>query len=77
YPSEMNCTLVITGEEEEVVRAASEHAVSVHGHTDSPELRERSGRLRRTRFRSTPDARGRPAAPDAGRRLRGARASSR
>ncbi|BDH12780.1 hypothetical protein HOK021_39590 [Streptomyces hygroscopicus] len=32
--------LVIAGEEEEVVRAASEHAVSVHGHTDSPELRE-------------------------------------
>ena len=28
YPSEMNCTLVIAGEEEEVVRAASEHAVS-------------------------------------------------
>ncbi len=40
YPSEMNCTLVIAGEEEEVVRAASEHAVSVHGHMDSPELRE-------------------------------------
>ncbi|MEJ8646980.1 DUF1059 domain-containing protein [Streptomyces sp. MS1.AVA.3] len=40
HPSEMNCTLVISGEEEEVVRAASEHAVSVHGHTDSPELRE-------------------------------------
>ncbi|REK90049.1 DUF1059 domain-containing protein [Streptomyces inhibens] len=40
YPSEVNCTLVITGEEDEVVRAASEHAVSVHGHTDSPELRQ-------------------------------------
>ncbi|MER0478778.1 DUF1059 domain-containing protein [Streptomyces sp. Edi2] len=39
-PSEMNCTLVIAGEEEEVLRAASEHAVSVHGHQDSPELRE-------------------------------------
>ncbi|MFC6067489.1 DUF1059 domain-containing protein [Streptomyces ochraceiscleroticus] len=39
YPSEMNCTLVISGEEEEVVRAAAEHAVSVHGHTDSLELR--------------------------------------
>ncbi|WP_030262365.1 DUF1059 domain-containing protein [Streptomyces violens] len=38
-PSEMNCTLVISGEEEEVVRAAAEHAVSVHGHTDSLELR--------------------------------------
>ncbi|MEU8685804.1 DUF1059 domain-containing protein [Streptomyces sp. NPDC048611] len=40
HPSEMHCTLVITGEEEEVVRAAVEHAVSVHGHTDTPELRE-------------------------------------
>ncbi|MBZ4019391.1 DUF1059 domain-containing protein [Streptomyces purpurogeneiscleroticus] len=39
YPSEMNCTLVLSGEEEEVVRAAAEHAVSVHGHTDSLELR--------------------------------------
>lgn len=40
FPSESNCTLTISGEEEEVVRAASEHAVSVHGHSDSPELRE-------------------------------------
>jgi predicted small metal-binding protein len=40
YPSEMNCTLTIAGEEDEVVRAAAEHAVSVHGHTDSPELRQ-------------------------------------
>ncbi|WP_328942872.1 DUF1059 domain-containing protein [Streptomyces sp. NBC_00250] len=38
-PSVMNCTLTISGEEEEVVRAASEHAVSVHGHEDTPELR--------------------------------------
>jgi predicted small metal-binding protein len=40
YPSESNCSLTIAGEEEEVVRAAAEHATSVHGHTDSPELRE-------------------------------------
>ncbi|MFG1811469.1 DUF1059 domain-containing protein [Streptomyces sp. NPDC049040] len=40
FPSETDCTLTISGEEDEVVRAASEHAVSVHGHTDSPELRE-------------------------------------
>ncbi|MGI5350749.1 DUF1059 domain-containing protein [Streptomyces sp. CA-250714] len=40
YPSESNCTLTIAGEEDEVVRAAAEHAASVHGHTDSPELRE-------------------------------------
>jgi predicted small metal-binding protein len=39
-PSESGCTLTISGEEEEVVRAASEHAVSVHGHEDTPEFRE-------------------------------------
>jgi predicted small metal-binding protein len=39
-PSEKNCTLRISGEEEEVVRTAGEHAASVHGHTDSQELRE-------------------------------------
>jgi len=40
YPSEMNCTLAISGEEEEVVRAAAEHAASVHGHEDTPEFRQ-------------------------------------
>ncbi|MFE3649221.1 DUF1059 domain-containing protein [Streptomyces sp. NPDC057579] len=40
HPSETNCTLVLIGEEEEVLRAATEHAIAVHGHTDSPELRE-------------------------------------
>jgi predicted small metal-binding protein len=39
YPSVNNCTLTITGEEDEVVRAAVEHAVSVHQHEDTPELR--------------------------------------
>lgn len=40
WPSETNCSLVIIGDEDEVVRAAAEHAVSVHGHEDTPELRE-------------------------------------
>ncbi|MEU5988504.1 DUF1059 domain-containing protein [Spirillospora sp. NPDC047418] len=39
-PSESGCTLTISGEEDEVVRAAAEHAASVHGHTDTPELRD-------------------------------------
>ncbi|MCX5392831.1 DUF1059 domain-containing protein [Streptomyces sp. NPDC006482] len=38
-PSVSGCSLYISGEEEEVVRAAAEHMVSVHEHTDSPELR--------------------------------------
>ncbi len=40
FPSESNCSLVIIGEEDEVTRAAAEHAASVHGHPDGPELRE-------------------------------------
>lgn len=40
WPSEINCSLVIIGEEEEVIRAAAEHAASAHGHEDTPELRE-------------------------------------
>ncbi|MFD3663668.1 DUF1059 domain-containing protein [Streptomyces sp. NPDC058659] len=39
-PSVSGCSLYISGEEEEVLRAAVEHAVSVHEHTDTPELRE-------------------------------------
>jgi predicted small metal-binding protein len=40
FPSESNCSLTIVGEEDEVVRAAAEHAASVHGHEDTPEMRE-------------------------------------
>ena len=39
-PSDINCSLTIIGEEDEVVRAAVEHAVSAHAHEDTPELRE-------------------------------------
>jgi Protein of unknown function (DUF1059) len=40
WPSDTNCSLTIIGEEDEVVRAAAEHAVSVHEHEDTPELRQ-------------------------------------
>ena len=39
-PSDKPCSLYISGEEDEVVRAATEHAVSFHGDKDTPELRE-------------------------------------
>ena len=39
-PSEINCTLTIAGEEEEVLDAAVTHAVAKHGHENTPELRE-------------------------------------
>jgi len=39
-PSEVGCTLSISGEEDEVVAAAAQHAAAVHGHEDSAELRD-------------------------------------
>ena len=40
YPSEKNCSLKMSGTEEEVLDAAVEHAASAHGHKNSPELRD-------------------------------------
>ena len=40
YPSENNCSLKISGTVEEVLDAALQHATSVHGHENTPELRE-------------------------------------
>ena len=40
WPSESDCSLTIIGDEEEVIRAAAEHAVSTHGHEDTSELRD-------------------------------------
>lgn len=39
FPSESGCTLTISGEEDEVVAAATQHAVIVHGHEDTEEVR--------------------------------------
>lgn len=39
-PSESNCTLSMAADsEDELVSAAAQHAVAVHGHQDTPELR--------------------------------------
>jgi predicted small metal-binding protein len=40
FESDSNCSLTIIGEEDEVIRAAAEHGESVHGHPDTPEMRE-------------------------------------
>lgn len=40
YPSEKNCSLKISGTEDEVLDAAVQHAVSTHEHQNTPELRE-------------------------------------
>jgi len=50
YPSEMNCTVAISAEDttEELVDAAVQHAVAVHGHHDSPQLREELAKMIKT-----------------------------
>lgn len=41
YPSEMNCSLFMSADsDEELLEAAVQHAVAVHGHKDTPELRD-------------------------------------
>ncbi|MDB5798040.1 MAG: hypothetical protein JWP36_1942 [Paucimonas sp.] len=39
-PSESNCTVAIAADtDEELIEVAVQHAVSVHGHQDTPEFR--------------------------------------
>jgi hypothetical protein len=39
YPNERNCSLKISGTEEQVLDMAVQHAASVHGHENTAELR--------------------------------------
>jgi predicted small metal-binding protein len=40
FPSETGCTVAISADSaDELVEAAAQHAVQVHGHQDGPELR--------------------------------------
>ena len=41
FPSESNCTLKISGTEDEVLPVAAQHAAEIHGHEDTPEMREK------------------------------------
>jgi len=40
FPSDSKCSLAISGSEEEVIKAATEHAVSTHGEKNTPELKQ-------------------------------------
>lgn len=41
YPSEMNCSVAISADSDnELLEAAVQHACSVHGQKDTPELRK-------------------------------------
>lgn len=53
-PSDMDCTVALSADsEEELVEAAAQHAVAVHGHEDTPELRSQ---LRQTVKEGSPPA---------------------
>lgn len=41
YPSDAHCTVAISADSEhELLEVAVQHAVAVHGHSDTPELRD-------------------------------------
>jgi hypothetical protein len=40
YPDDTGCTLYLSGEEDHLLDAAAEHAASMHGKEDTPQLRE-------------------------------------
>ena len=63
FPSESNCSLTIIGEEEEVLQAAAEHAVSVHSHEDTPEFREQIKGMLEPEESYTPGSREKEAMP--------------
>jgi predicted small metal-binding protein len=49
YPSEMNCTVAISADtKKELLEAAVQHAIAVHGHQDSPELRNELAKIIKT-----------------------------
>src|ERR1700738_570305 len=49
YPSEMNCTVAISADtKNELLEAAVQHAVAVHGHHDSSELRQELAKMIKT-----------------------------
>lgn len=46
FPSEMNCTVALSADtDEELLNAALQHAVAIHHHVDSPELRQQIKQL--------------------------------
>jgi hypothetical protein len=40
FPTEKPCDIAISGNENDVLEIAVQHAVNSHGHQDTPELRE-------------------------------------
>lgn len=46
FPSDMNCTVALSADsDQELLDAAVQHAVAVHHHADTPELRKQIAQL--------------------------------
>jgi predicted small metal-binding protein len=46
FPSDMNCTVALSADtDQELLEAAVQHAVAVHQHQDTPELRSEIQKL--------------------------------
>lgn len=53
YPSEKNCSLYVAGTEEEVFEVALHHAITSHGHQDTPDFRQQLRSFLKDEPRST------------------------
>lgn len=52
YPSAMHCSMLLAADtDDELLDAAVQHAVAIHGHRDSPELRAQLRTLFKTEGR--------------------------
>ena len=48
FPSDSGCTIAISADSnDELIEAAAQHAVKVHGHSDGPELRQQLSQIMR------------------------------
>lgn len=47
FPSEKKCSVTIAGTENEVLEVAVQHAVTSHGHKNSPQLRDQLRKMLR------------------------------
>jgi len=55
YPSDIGCTVALSADSaDELLEIATQHAVTAHGHTDTPQLRA----VLRGMFKDVPDTSG-------------------
>lgn len=53
FPSDIGCTLLISGSAKDVFNVSLRHAVEDHGHKDTPELRKQIKKMMKNELKST------------------------